>query len=200
MPLKIISSTAIFLHIGSYKKGETVLPQILQTIKNILPENSLLLQESFFTILLVLPTAPISAIFLLKLAMVSISADMPRRQLLIWGTIIGLVFSLFRMTIPIPFHILFNIIFFCFFIWRVAKITLTRAIIATLFSESVVITGSIFVLEPIILLLSKNNPDILHSPLGFAIGATAETFILLVVISIFKKRKLSLLKPDNYSE
>lgn len=174
--------------------------QLIQTIRDLIPQNSLLIREPLANLLLLLPTALITIIYMLKLALLSISVDLPRKKILIWGLVLGAIFYIFRLILPMPFHILPDTIVFCLFIWRLARITIVHAFIATLFTESVVIVGSIFIAEPIILLSAHNKQNILQSSVGFIIGSVVEISILLIIIGAFKKWRLSLVKPTNPSE
>ncbi|MCL6614518.1 MAG: hypothetical protein K6U03_07895 [Firmicutes bacterium] len=117
------------------------------------------------------------------------------------GIVQGCVAFCARQLFPIPFHLLIVIPAFVFGVYRTARTSFAKAAAATLFAESIVIIGSIFVLEPIMMFLVKDHVNaFLGTPLGFSIGTILEGLIPGVVLAILIKTDLALMKVTRPSQ
>ena len=169
---------------------------------NLLPPTSLFkanLSPGGFLVAFFLSIVEISVVFHLALRILGRKTSF--RAGLAPGIVQGCVAFCARQLVPIPFHLLIVIPAFVFAVYRTARTSFAKAAVATLFAESIVIIGSIFVLEPIMVFMVKERVKaFLGTALGFSIGTILEGLIPGVVLAVLVKTDLSLMKVARPSQ
>jgi len=164
--------------------------QLADAISAIMPfHNGLLSLLDFIAFVF----AILETMVVLNLALYSVGKRWFLRRSLLPGTILAGVALLARILVPFPFHILVSIAALYLFVLILGKTGYVRALIGAVFSEMMVIMGSILIVEPIYILSEKRVSEFLvHNPVGFMIGTVLETIIPAVVLLVFAKYRLSL--------
>ena len=133
----------------------------------------------------------IEVIILLHLAWRSMKIKIPIRKSLLPSIILGIVVSLVRLLIPPPFHILINTVLLGIFVQMIGHPTIIRGISGTMFAEASVILGTLLLVEP---LIGLDKHYFFSTFPGFCLGAASELVVPAIVLFIFIKYKLSLIK------
>lgn len=170
--------------------------QILRYLETIIPATSLLHAKDpvipmLLTVLLSVP----SAIVLLQLAWYSAGVKIALNKSVWPGTILGVSISVARQLIAVPFHVLVSIVLIILFVRKTGKVSLAKAVIASLFTESVVFIGSIIFLEPLFLITTRVEGltgFFANNALGVFLGIVLETLGPAITLLVFMKRGLTL--------
>lgn len=167
--------------------------QALSRLVAILPSTSLFRSgESLYLLTIPLALSIVEASIVLQLALRSFGSRLTIRRTLFPGLILGCSVFLARQLIPIPYHLLPVILIVIVTVRSVVRMTLARATISTLFAESVVIVGSIFIAEPVLMTARRTSGLLLGTVKGFSIGTVLETVVPAIVLAVFVKYRLSL--------
>jgi len=179
--------------VGASGKGKISLVQTLNRLLTLLPGTSLFRSgEPVFLLVVPLILSLLEASIVLQLALRSFGFLLIVKKTVRPGLLLGISVFLIRQLIPIPYHILPVILTTIVIVKSAARMTLARAIIATLFAESVVIVGSIFIAEPVLMAAHRTSGLLLATAKGFSLGTILETIIPAAVLAVFVKYHLCL--------
>ena len=119
----------------------------------------------------------------------SIGLRIPVRRSLGAAVIVGLCACLVRQLVPLPFHILPNLVLLMICTMMIGQVSAARALLGGVFAVSVTIMGSFLTIEPLLLFVK----NFLKGSLGFTLASLAETVIPLIVLALFNRFNLTIL-------
>lgn len=146
------------------------------------------------------PLVTLEGLIFLHLAWQSIGIRVPIKASIIPSAIQSVLIFLARQILPMPFHILIMMITVTYTVLYIGKVPINRAIIATSFTESVLIVGTLIFSEPLTLIIGKNaTASLLRTPIGFFIGTFIEALLPLIVLIAFLRYDITLINSMSSS-
>ncbi|MGE5529486.1 MAG: hypothetical protein ACM3X6_10145 [Patescibacteria group bacterium] len=170
------------------------MPKALGKLIEMLPLTSMFRSQrpAFFLIFCFLLAIP-GTFVVLQLAWHSIGLRIPIRKTLIPATMQGLLVMFLRQILPLPFQALADIVLTTYFTIKIGRTSLSVALIATFFSEIVLIMGSIILTEPVYALVKDINL-FLSDPANGLLLFVLETAFPTLVLIVFRRFDLCIVK------